>query len=250
MFGHIKSLKGQGMGDVHTGSSVDAAGTKYKSGNERGSGPSRSATSTTAKKKPLIKMGVQGNIRSVNTSSKSKGTSGPSFNKFKGVVNTIGGAKDTTRKQADTRLPSKGERKGGARIATLDTLPHANGEHVEANSDFVKRGSGGGGGAGTHVSAPGQGARKPLKQRRAEAAANATSKGTSHKLGGGSSAAPSTAASAAGSRAGSQPKPAGKAAAPTRATAANPAAAADARAKRAAYFEKLMADKAAAAPSS
>ncbi len=247
MFGHIKSLKGQGVGDLHSGTAVEGSNAKYKSGNEKGSGSSRPAATAT-KKKPLIKMGVQGNIRSVNTSSSSKGSSGPSFNKFKGVVNTIGGAKDTTRK-TDTRLPSKSERKGGAKIVSLNTMPHANGQQVEKNSDFVKRGSGGGGGAGAHVSAPGQGARKPLKQRRAEAAANASSKGITRKLGGAGSTAASGASSAAGSRAGSSQKAGSTAAAAPRAAGGNPAAAAEARAKRAAYFEKLMADKAAAAES-
>lgn len=248
MFGHIKSLKGQGVGDLHSGTAVEGSNAKYKSGNERGSGPSRSSASTATKKKPLIKMGVQGNIRSVNTSSSSKASSGPSFNKFKGVVNTIGGAKDTTRK-TETRLPSKSERKGGAKIVSLNTMPHANGQQVEKNSDFVKRGSGGGGGAGTHVSAPGQGARKPLKQRRAEAAANASSKGITRKLGGGSASsgsAPTRAAAKPAAATGARPA---AAAATTAAPRANPAAAAEARAKRAAYFEKLMADKAAAGES-
>lgn len=244
MFGHIKSLKGQGAGDLHAGTSVDGANAKYKSGNERGSGPSRPSAPTATKKKSLIKMGVQGNIRSVNTSSSSKGPSGPSFNKFKGVVNTIGGAKDTTRK-TETRLPSKSERKGGAKIVSLNTMPHANGEQVEKNSDFVKRRSGGGGGAGTHVSAPGQGARKPLKQRRAEAAANASKgKGITRKLGGGGAASAAPAGGAA--RSAAQPTASTGSAAVPRAAGSNPAAAAEARAKRAAYFEKLMADKAAA----
>jgi hypothetical protein len=50
-----------------------------------------------------------------------------SFTRFKGVVNTMDGAHDITRKKDEARLPPKGERKG-AHVVGFDTLPHAGSE--------------------------------------------------------------------------------------------------------------------------
>ena len=239
MYSHIGSLAKNGAKDVHTGTSMDRAGAKYKSGFERSSASKATSSKGGGSSGPRIKMGVQGKVRSVkNTSSAGPVKQAPSFGRMKGVVNTINGAKDTTRK-TESRLPPKSER-SGPRVMSFDTMAHATGSAKSGNTDFVKRGSGLGGGAGASVSSAGTQPRKPLRQRKAEAAAAAKKTTSAHRLGGGGKSGAgrtagggraTAAATTAASMSGKSGASGGRAAAPN--------AAAD-RAKRAAYFEKLM----------
>jgi len=131
MFSHIKSLTKMGVGEVHTGTSMKRAGEAPAF-----SGPSRSAASSkkfgsalppraerakaAASKKaafgaggPKIKQMVQGRSRSVKSTPAGGGKASCSFEKRKGVVNGLGGAKDVTRKPSGDAV---GVRKGSGNI--------------------------------------------------------------------------------------------------------------------------------------
>jgi hypothetical protein len=150
MFSHIKSLSKMGVGEVHSGSSMPRAGASASSGAGYGSSgttggksyksalPSRSERAKIvagkvtggAGPKPAfgsggarIRQGVQGQSRAVKSGpAKSTGKSAASFERRKGVVNTIGGAKDTTRRE---KADSGGVRKGSGNINGFGGLVEA-----------------------------------------------------------------------------------------------------------------------------
>ena len=124
MYGHVKTLKKMGSADIPDGTSIQTKGVKYKSGYESTASSSSSAKRDTATgSKAKIRQGVQGDTRGISQSSK-ENKPDVSFNRFKGVVNTMDGAKDVNRKKdEDTRLPPKSQR-NKAQVVDLSTLDH------------------------------------------------------------------------------------------------------------------------------
>lgn len=188
MFSHIKSLTKMGVGEVHSGSSMattgapatSSAGTAtaatktYKSAlpsrAERSrivagkvTGPAAAAKPALGSGGPRIKQVVQGRSRTVKSGpAKTTGKSADSFERRKGVVNTLGGAKDTTRTKKDE---STGVRRGAGNISgfagpvearaptkSLRSKPSASTAAPAAKSAPARRGGIGGtagGGAGS-----------------------------------------------------------------------------------------------------
>jgi hypothetical protein len=114
MFSHIKSLNRMGVHDVSSGESMSRGGAKASSSGSASSAPKKTFGSALPSKEERSKLAasgrkdagtgggkirqvVQGRTRAVDKPSAS-GKADCSFERRKGVVNTLGGAKDVTRK--------------------------------------------------------------------------------------------------------------------------------------------------------
>eukprot|EP01138_Halocafeteria_seosinensis_P006255 gb/GECG01006396.1/.p1 GENE.gb/GECG01006396.1/~~gb/GECG01006396.1/.p1 ORF type:complete len:224 (+),score=41.76 gb/GECG01006396.1/:1-672(+) len=133
MYGHVKTLKKMGSADIPDGTSIETKGVKYKSGYEKKDDTKRD-TATGSKAK--IRQGVQGDTRGVRQNAKENKPE-VHFNRFKGVVNTMDGAKDMTRKE-ETKLPPKSKR-NPPQVVGLDTLDHKGSEAKERRAKNEKK---------------------------------------------------------------------------------------------------------------
>ena len=173
MYGHLKGLSrmGDGGADIPSGSSmgvdrgrplnappVAATGWGAKGGDLLKSAPSAIAQAaidnslkTTAK--AVGSANVHGFASKAGGSALHTGAS--SFTHAKGVVNTVGGARDITRaeKAEDARLPPKGERKAQIMgFATLDAhTAEGKAKREAAEKRIAAAGKGGGGNLGGGV---------------------------------------------------------------------------------------------------
>ena len=154
MFSHIKSLQRAGAEDLPagepsglesgpaTGSSAPAAAPRRSALPPRSDRKSRGGGQTGAPRKQIRQV-TQGRSRTVGTRAAEKGsTPDVTFGKFKGVVNTLGGASDVKRSR-EAALPKRGERR-----AQVHGFDQSNGESRILPQNMTKKGSGTGGGAG------------------------------------------------------------------------------------------------------
>lgn len=122
MYSHVKSLQKRGVDDVPSSTSMAREGQRPASLRENKPTATRGATKSTNAPKGRVRMGVQGNSRTVSVNgSKAPGDPGVHFNRMKGVVNTVGGSKAVNR-QPEAKLPPKNQRTG-PRIMSFDKLP-------------------------------------------------------------------------------------------------------------------------------
>jgi len=150
MYSHLSGLRRIGAGDVPEGSALKTAGggggrprASSAGASDLGGNPVKAAPGgLSAGRGPAV----------VHTIGGGRPPSGPSvhahadaFQRRKGVVNTVGGAKDVTRadKMEAPRLPGKGERKG-AQIMGFSTLDAHSAEGKARREAAEKREAAGG----------------------------------------------------------------------------------------------------------
>lgn len=243
MYSHIKALSGMGASDIPVGTSIQTEGAAKAAA-------SRDKASIDVKDSAAVAKAVAAAVKTSNKSvgaAKVHGFGGggrgsihnheDSFQRRKGVVNTIGGAKDVTRvsKEEPARLPPKGERKG-AQIMGFSTLDAHTAEGKARREAAEKRESAGNGYKMTSVHVAGGGGRSMASSGAAPAHRPSAS---------GSLSVSSSAASSAATA--QEPRKAITAVLGGNNSAGNaqPLSADEVRAKRAAHFEKMAAEAAA-----
>jgi hypothetical protein len=133
VYSHVKALERAGETDIPWGASTGGAagggGGRAESGGGSGGGKGASAASgapqwagkgrsalpprpPAASGGPKIKQMAGGHVRTVSSTPAESQTKSYAFEKRKGVVNTMGGAKDLTRPEKEAALPGKGQSKG------------------------------------------------------------------------------------------------------------------------------------------
>lgn len=181
MYSHIKGLARMDAGDVPVGTSMAtdsgagrgaaapaATGWGAKGGELLKTGPSAVATAVAEGIRTAPKGVGAGNVHGF--ASKASGGSKlhnheDAFQRRKGVVNTVGGAKDVTRvvKDEPPTLPPKGERK--AQIMGFDLLDQHSLEGKARREAAAKREAAGGGHKMTMVQVTGGGGRSQASAR-------------------------------------------------------------------------------------
>lgn len=128
MYTHIKSLVRVGGGDIPVVASMEKEG-----GSRAGTGIADRAKLIDAKNFDQVTATMKTTVSQVGRAKVAGFTSGgpktagihdheDAFQRRKGVVNTIGGSRDVSRKIDDARLPPRGEKPAGARIMGFDTM--------------------------------------------------------------------------------------------------------------------------------
>jgi hypothetical protein len=135
MYSHIKSLAKAGATDIPVGTSIETAGAAKKPGAVVDTDPAKSAVKTSVTQVGRAKVaGFAGGSGGGSALHHHE----DSFQRRKGVVNTIGGAKDVTRQMAVPLLPPKAQNRG-ATVVGFDTLPTLGAEGKARREGVEKR---------------------------------------------------------------------------------------------------------------
>lgn len=236
MYSHIKAFNRMGATDLPEGTSMQHENAASKSA--RPSAPSTAPSGSGYDVKTVAKTVGGAKVHGIAGGGGGKPSihhHEDAFQRRKGVVNTVGGAKDVNRATRDEapRLPAKGERKG-AQIMGFGTLDAHTAEGKARREAAEKRESAGGnahkmnlvkvtGGGGRHADLGGN-VSLPLPKRPAPAVSAPSSAGAEAPR-----ARPTASTNVLGGN--------------SAASNAQPASADELRAKRMAYFEAQAAEK-------